>query len=40
MRVKLSEKCKKEREDICDKIISILDLDDEKSAYIPYKLLI
>jgi len=31
MRVKLSEKCKEEREEICDKIISILDLDDEKS---------
>ncbi len=31
MRVKLSEKCKEEREEICDKIISILNLDDEKS---------
>jgi len=31
MRVKLSEKFKNEREGICDKIISILNLDDEKS---------
>lgn len=31
MRVKLSEKCKEEREKICNKIISILNLDDEKS---------
>lgn len=31
MRVKLSEKCKEEREGICNKIISILNLDDEKS---------
>jgi len=31
MRVKLSEKCKEEREEICNKIISILNLDDEKS---------
>ena len=29
MRVKLSEKCKEEREEICDKIISILDLDND-----------
>ena len=31
MRVKLSEKCKEEREKICDKIISILDLNDENA---------
>lgn len=31
MRVKLSEKCREEREEICDKIISILDLNNEKS---------
>ena len=29
MRVKLPEKCKEERKEICNKIISILDLDDE-----------
>ena len=31
MRIKLSEKYQKEREDICDKIISILELDENKS---------
>lgn len=31
MRVKLSKKYKEEREKICNKIISILNLDDEKS---------
>jgi hypothetical protein len=31
MRIKLSEKYQKEREDICDKIINILELDENKS---------
>jgi hypothetical protein len=31
MRIKLSEKCQKEREDVCNKIINILDLDENKS---------
>jgi hypothetical protein len=31
MRIKLSEKYQKEREDICDKIISILELDENNS---------
>ncbi|MHC5089636.1 MAG: hypothetical protein ACYSOT_08500 [Planctomycetota bacterium] len=31
MRVKLSEKFKDEREDICNKLIEILDLDEKKS---------
>lgn len=31
MRVKLSEKYKQEREEICNKLIDILDLDNDKS---------
>jgi hypothetical protein len=31
MRVKLSEKFKDEREDICNKLIEILDLDEKNS---------
>ena len=31
MRIKLSEKYKNEREDICNKIITILELDENKS---------
>ena len=31
MRIKLSEKYQKEREDICNKIVSILELDENKS---------
>jgi hypothetical protein len=31
MRIKLSEKFQTEREDICNEIITILDLDNDKS---------
>jgi len=31
MRIKLSEKFQNEREDICNKLINIIDLDDNKS---------
>jgi len=31
MRIKLSEKYQNEREDICNKLINIIDLDDNKS---------
>jgi hypothetical protein len=38
MRVKLSEKFKDEREDICNKLIEILDLDEKKCSSISDKI--